>query len=99
MAEPTYRQVTHWVSKGWLQPATRGTGHPYEWPADELRIRALMGRLVDAGVTPASAARLARTAVTVSGEPLLVAVPFAPGLTLLVDDTRGRVPAGTGAQR
>lgn len=59
----TYRQLDWWTTQGYLQPSTPagvGSGNARDWPDDELRIAALMGRLTKAGVTACVAARLAR---------------------------------------
>ncbi|RCG27202.1 hypothetical protein DQ384_26140 [Sphaerisporangium album] len=78
---PSYRQIDHWIRRGWLRPIDNGgTGHPREWPVIESRVRDLMGRLVDAGFTPAAAADAARMHVTLGGSVLL-----ADGLVLLID--------------
>lgn len=91
MGKPTYRQLHHWITKGWLRPhGDGGTGHPYQWTRTEKRIASLMGRLVAAGITPARAAEYARAAVTASGEPLNVRVALGPGLALVVNDTQAR---------
>lgn len=59
----TYRQLDHWVVKGWLLPDTGRTGQgvPREWPERELRIARAMVRLVDAGMRPDVAAVIARS--------------------------------------
>lgn len=57
----TPRQLNHWVTKGYLKPignGLTGSGHPFEFPTDQVRIAVLMGELTRAGLTPA-AARLA----------------------------------------
>lgn len=59
----TYRQVDWWATKGWLQPengANPGTGSSRRFPHSELRVARLMVALTDAGIEPATAARLAR---------------------------------------
>ncbi len=59
----TYRQVDYWATKGYLQPENGpnpGTGSSRQFPYSELRIARLMVQLTDAGIEPATAARLAR---------------------------------------
>jgi DNA-binding transcriptional MerR regulator len=74
------RTIEHWIFLGLLRPVHRGRGTPRVWPQDELQIADLMGRLVDAGLTPQSAARAARSHV--EGRPI---VRLAPGVTLAID--------------
>lgn len=70
----TYRQLDHWIRRGWLTvDHTGGTGNRREWSSHEITIAALMVRLVNAGLRPEAAARVAR------GDPLL-----APGVRVEV---------------
>lgn len=71
----TERQIWHWRISGYLMPRGEGgTGYAFDWPADEVRVATAMKRLVDAGVTPAAAARAARN----GGE-------LAPGVRVSID--------------
>lgn len=55
------RRVSYWTAQGWLVcVAHPGSGFPMEWPPSELLVAAYMMVLVDAGLTPAAAARAAR---------------------------------------
>jgi len=83
---PTYRQLDHWVRRGYLNPgnANAGTGNYRQWPAGELRIANLMYRLIQAGLTPAAAARVARAGVGGAAE-------LAPGIRIVIDE---RPPQG-----
>lgn len=57
----TARQLDHWVRVGYLRPEGQGgTGNAYDWPQAEVRAAVVMARLVEAGLTPAGAARAAR---------------------------------------
>ena len=57
----SYKQLCHWIGLGHLTPlAGVGSGHPREWPPEEVRVTCAMGRLVGAGLTPAMAAIVAR---------------------------------------
>lgn len=59
---PTYRQLDHWVRRGYLNPgnANAGTGNSRQWPAGELAVARLMYRLTKAGLTLEAAYRVAR---------------------------------------
>lgn len=70
----TYRQLDYWVRRGWLRlPPSLGSGVWRQWPEDEICVAKTMARLVNAGITPAVAARIAR------GEQ-----EIAPGVKVLV---------------
>lgn len=59
----TPRQLDHWMSKGYLKAkpgGPPGSRRPRELPPKEIRVAEIMTRLVHGGVTPATAARLAR---------------------------------------
>ena len=58
----TPRRVEWWTQKGWIRPDVThpGNGRARRWPADEVRIGALMVRMVDAGISPEAAHRVAR---------------------------------------
>lgn len=76
----SYRQLDFWVRRGYLRvPQHRpGSGYPRVWEPAEVAIAAAMLRLVAAGFTVASAARIAR-----EGEPTRAArVRLAPGCGL-----------------
>jgi hypothetical protein len=77
------RVIDWWTRKGYLhaypRDDTAGPGIPREWPGTEITIARTMKRLVDAGITPAKAAQIARDTLT-SDEP----VPLGPGLLLTI---------------
>jgi hypothetical protein len=62
----TYRHLDHWSRQGYLRPGRREAGARQSsgsfraWTSGELKIAALTGRLVHAGLTPAAAANAAR---------------------------------------
>lgn len=60
----TYRQADTWTNLGHLRAAERadgaGSGVPREWQDGEQLVARRMKRLIDAGVTLARAAQLAR---------------------------------------
>ncbi len=67
----TYRRLDHWTTCQYLQPegdANPGTGRSRCYPYSELRIARLMVQLTDAGIEPATAARLARRPVEGAAE-------------------------------
>ena len=57
----TYRQLDHWVRRGYLKPDNLdgGSGHLRTFPIRELSVAWMMAKLTAAGVTP-TAARAAR---------------------------------------
>lgn len=62
-SEPiTYRQLDHWVRRGYLRPTggTCGSGYMRDWTDAEIRVARRMGRLVAAGFRTAAAAGIAR---------------------------------------
>jgi MerR HTH family regulatory protein len=76
----SYRQLDYWVKRGWLHPDPRPHEHSgvtRTWPAEEVRVARIMGRLKAAGLTPEAAHRIARLA-TGGGE-------LAPGVWVLYD--------------
>lgn len=58
----TYRQLDHWVRAGYLKPEREqeGSGYWRHWPEEERRVGREMGQLVQAGLIPAVAHRIAR---------------------------------------
>ncbi len=61
----SYRQIDYWTRIGYLQALDNsGTGHPRRWPLAERDIAGVMHRLVQAGITPAVAHRIARAGGT-----------------------------------
>ena len=94
-AEITYRQLDHWVRRGYLEPAWvtnhtgRGRGTGREWTTTETAVACLMGRLTRAGLAPATAATVARSAQ--AGETRFV---IAPGV--VIELTGARQSAGPG---
>lgn len=88
----TYRQIDVWVHKNWVRPTAKGgTGHPRQWPLREVRIALLMKRLTDAGITPATAATIARRAEHAQDDlgipELPVTVDLGRGLRLTINPT------------
>jgi hypothetical protein len=60
----TYRQLNYWCRKGWLDPiGGQGTGNKAAWPLSEAFVAVRMATLVNIGMSPAMAARMARAAV------------------------------------
>lgn len=61
-AQINYRQLDHWVTRGYLMPskANPGSGSQREFPESELEVAEVMADLVRAGFLPARAERLAR---------------------------------------
>jgi len=72
------RQLTYWIARGYLRPARRGPR--LVWSRAEAAVRDLMGRLVDAGLTPAAAAAVARAHTTLG----VRAHELGPGITLTI---------------
>lgn len=63
LAGISYRQLDTWSKNGYLRAegsASPGSGRPREWPHSELIVARRMKRLVDAGLTVAAAAEVAR---------------------------------------
>lgn len=61
--ELTYRQLDYWVRRGWIvpeRPEQVSTGHHRTFSVREFVVIERMDRLVQAGVVPEVAARLAR---------------------------------------
>lgn len=58
----TYRQLDHWTRRGWLHPdhPLKGCGSRREWTNNEIEVAARMAQLVKAGLTPKTAADVAR---------------------------------------
>ena len=58
----SYRQVDHWVRRGWLRPDNPhgGPGSVRQWTNDELDVAVRMAQLVKAGLAPEVAAKAAR---------------------------------------
>lgn len=60
----TYRQLDFWTRRGWVvaspRPPGATSGTPRSWPEGELRVAAVMARLVAAGLAPHAAHRAAR---------------------------------------
>ncbi len=63
----TYRQLQYWISQGWLRPeGSGGSGNAFIWSDEEVAVARTMGRLVDAGLAPSVAAKVARGHVVVA---------------------------------
>ena len=73
----TYRQLDYWFRRGWLQNINpgRGSGSSRYVTSAEAEVVAMMGRLVEAGIEPESAARAARN----GGQ-------LAPGVRVVLDE-------------
>jgi len=61
----SYRRLDYWARCGYLRPHGEGagSGRRRRWSERELRVAALIVRLVDAGLTLPVAAQIARAAV------------------------------------
>jgi len=84
----SYRKLDYWTRQGWLRPLQEyaGPGFPRSWPENERAIALLMGRLVDAGVTPATAALAARRFEAMRGRGgALVRLEIAEGISLEIE--------------
>ena len=56
----TFRRIDAWLHLGLIPgPASIGAGRPRRWTPDQVRHLQLVGRLVDAGLSPAVASRVA----------------------------------------
>ena len=62
----TYRQLDHWVHRGWIRATGHGQGVDRHIPPGELQVLTHMVRLVHAGFIPRVAAVYAR-AITEHG--------------------------------
>lgn len=84
----SYRQLDYWVRRGYLRPgnADAGSGSTRQWPAEELRVAALMARLVDAGLQPATACVVARANRN--------RYELAPGIVVRIGAAEDGVPSG-----
>lgn len=84
-ANISYRQLDYWCSTGYLVPdrSNPGSGRGRSFSADEAEVACLMGDLVRLGVTPLTAARLARE-IAHSG-----VVPLGDRLTLVAETAEG----------
>jgi DNA-binding transcriptional MerR regulator len=56
----TYRQADYWVRRGWILAPQPGSGYQRRIAREEVEALHTMARLVIAGLTPETAARLAR---------------------------------------
>lgn len=63
LAGISYRQLDHWIRQGYIAATTLGTGYPREMNSIEVRVVVLMAHLVASGLTVATAADIARTAI------------------------------------
>lgn len=77
LARITYRQLDHWVRKGWLRPDVDdvGSGYRRTFPPAELDVARVMGALTAAGMTPRAAERVARGEPLASGVRVVVELP------------------------
>ncbi len=86
-ANISYRQLDEWVRRGFSRPirsTQRGKGYQRVWNEDERLIVIEMGRLVNAGIRPPEAARIARQHVTepsIDGKYLI-----AVGVSIIFED-------------
>ena len=72
----SYRQRAYWVRRGLLRPVEPrpGSGNTRQWSEEERQTAQIMARLVDAGLTPQAASKVAH------GQLLL-----APGVWVVVN--------------
>lgn len=75
-ADITYRQLDHWITKGYIRPAVAspGSGAPREINAHEVTVLNLMAGLVREGFRPERAAEIARTMA--DGNPAVIVGEF-----------------------
>jgi DNA-binding transcriptional MerR regulator len=92
----TYRQLDHWVSRGWLHPESvgTGTGHERHWPPREVRQAQDMGRLVQFGIPPELAHRIARAGQALAMEAVLIQVRTVEAHRERHPSRTGQVPGG-----
>lgn len=83
----TYRQLDHWVRRGYLRPdqPAPGSGNAREWSGDELRVAQLMACLKGAGFAPAAAADYARQLLRLATFGPPVRLTIAHGIVLELD--------------
>jgi hypothetical protein len=55
-----YRQLDHWIRKGYIRGGLPGSGHPRDLPGAEVEVLRYMAALVNSGVHPTMAAPIAR---------------------------------------
>lgn len=78
----SYRQIDHWVRKGWLHPESKGgSGNDRRWPDEELAVLRRMARCVNAGLPPALSHELARVP---AGTPARL-LEIGPGVFVAID--------------
>jgi len=84
LARISYRQLDHWVRKGFLRPDVDnvGSGRRRTFPPGELAVARVMGALAAAGMTPRAAERVAR-----GGQ-------LAPGITVSIALDPTTTPTG-----
>lgn len=77
LAAITYRQLDHWVRRGWLRPDVDnvGSGRRRTFPPAELVVARTMGALTAAGIAPRSAERIARGEQLAPGVRVVVELP------------------------
>jgi len=59
----TYRQMDHWIRRGYIAASCPGSGHEREITERQAAIAKHMGELTKAGMKPAAAAQYARDLV------------------------------------
>jgi DNA-binding transcriptional MerR regulator len=81
----TVRQLEYWIDRGWIVADGRpAQGRPREFSASERRVLAVMARLTRAGFPAATAARVARKAVSAAGQDSQVTVVLDADSSLLL---------------
>lgn len=83
----TYRQLDYWTRTGLVHPATPalpGSGYARGWHPDEVRVLAVLARLVAGGIAPHVSARLARDLVEQGWAELAPATPGRPPLEVVL---------------
>jgi hypothetical protein len=79
--EPTKKQISHWIGRGWVHQADSGVGTGRTWLPGEWQIACVMARLVQAGVVPVVAADAARAYVALGA----AESELAPGVVLRIE--------------
>lgn len=87
----TYRQIDHWVRRGYLSVTLRdlGTGYHRQWTKRDQKIVRHMAALIGAGVTPETASDWAHLSVDEGIDQTLVETPAGPVIVTWTLDVKG----------